>query len=246
MKKNPNWKINASLLMVSLSAFFYYFHYLVFKDAHHIFIYLIGDIAFVFLEVLLVSIIIHRVLNEWEKKSNMRKLNMVIEVFFSEFGKHLLGYLSAYDQNLNKIKSRITCDDGGCDIDFKSAFRFIKIYKADLDINAVDLKKLAEFLKAKRGFLVDLLQNPTLLAHENFTETLMAVFHITEELSERQLDNLSEKDEKHTKYDIERGYNGLMQQWLSYMYYTKLHYPYFFVFAMRTNPFSNQKNYLNY
>ena len=39
------------LLLVLLSIFFYALHYVVFKDAHHIFIYLLGDIAFVFIEV---------------------------------------------------------------------------------------------------------------------------------------------------------------------------------------------------
>jgi len=52
------------LLLVLLSVFFYAAHYVVFKDAHHIFIYLIGDIAFVFIEVLLVTLIIHHILGD--------------------------------------------------------------------------------------------------------------------------------------------------------------------------------------
>ncbi|HBG60417.1 MAG: hypothetical protein A2Y03_00270 [Omnitrophica WOR_2 bacterium GWF2_38_59] len=244
MRKKPNWKIYASVVMIALSALFYYIHYLIFRDAHHIFIYLLGDIAFVFIEVLLVSIIINQVLNEWEKKSNLRKLNMVIEVFFSEFGKQLLGYLSAFDQNLDRIKKRIVCDDGSCDLDLKPAFRLMKKYKSKIDIESVDLNKLAAFLKSKRGFLTNLLQNPTLLEHETFTETLMAIFHITEELSARDLKKLSEVDRVHTKGDIERGYNSLMKQWLSYMQYTKTHYPYFFLFAMRTNPFNDKTTVL--
>jgi len=33
---------------------------MIFTDAHHIFIYLVGDIAFVFIKVLLVTMIIHQ------------------------------------------------------------------------------------------------------------------------------------------------------------------------------------------
>ncbi len=245
MSDKFKWKVVAALVMVALSAACYYIHYLLFHDAHHIFIYLIGDIAFVFIEVLLVSIIIHQVLNEWEKKSHLKKLNMVIEIFFSEFGKHLLVYLSNFDRNLNRIQKYITCEEGCCELDFKPAFRMIKKYKPDMDMTKLNLTKLEKFLRSKRNFLTNLLQNPSLLEHESFTETLMAIFHITEELATRDLENISDEDIRHTKVDIERAYSRLTYQWLSYMEYTKKHYPYFFLFAMRTNPFDEKSSWLD-
>jgi len=54
------------LSLIILSAIFYLIHYAIFRDAHHIFFYLIGDIAFV-LEVLLVTLIIHQLLSKKEK-----------------------------------------------------------------------------------------------------------------------------------------------------------------------------------
>ncbi len=244
MGKKLNWKIIVGVIMIVLSFVFYFLHYIIFKDAHHIFIYLLGDIAFVFIEVLMVTLIIHQLLNEWEKKSHLKKLNMVIEVFFSEFGKHLLVYLSNFDSNLNKVKNNIIDKDGSCDLNFKSAFNSIKTYKADIEINKINLSELSKFLKNKREFLVNLLQNPNLLEHQTFTETLMAIFHIAEELVARDLNNLSKEDIEHTKQDIERAYNQLIYQWLSYMQYTKKHYPYFFLYAMRTNPFDEHACWL--
>ena len=99
-----NWRVILGLSLILLSAAVYYLHYLLFHDAHHIFIYLVGDIAFVFIEVLLVTMVIHQLLNEWEKKSKLKKLNMVIETFFSEFGKQMLLYLADCDKNLGRIK----------------------------------------------------------------------------------------------------------------------------------------------
>jgi len=93
MKRLLNWQVFLGIILIVLSAAVYVVHYIIFRDAHHIFIYLIGDIAFVFFEVLLVSLIIHHLLNEWEKKSHLKKLNMLIETFFSEFGKHFLVYI---------------------------------------------------------------------------------------------------------------------------------------------------------
>jgi hypothetical protein len=244
METKFNWKIIAGIAMVVLSFVFYFLHFFIFRDAHHIFIYLLGDVAFVFIEVLMVTLIIHHLLQEWEKKSHLKRLNMVIEVFFSEFGKHLLVYLSNFDKNLHKVHDLIIDQGGSCDIDFKSAFKAIKTYKADIEIDKINLSKLAQFLQDRRQFLVNLLQNPNLLEHQTFTETLMAIFHIAEELVARDLNNLSEEDIEHTKDDIERAYNGLTFQWLSYMQYTKAHYPYFFLYAMRTNPFDESASWL--
>ena len=245
MYKKINWRFIAGIVMVFLSIFFYVLHYLIFHDAHHIFLYLIGDIAFMFIEVLMVTLIIHQLLNEWEKRSHLRKLNMVIETFFSEFGKHLLVYLSNFDKSLDAVHNFITDRNECCELDFKEAFKAIKTYKADIDIHRINLSKLSKFLTQKRSFLINLLQNPNLLEHETFTNTLMSIFHIAEELAARDLDALSEDDKQHTKVDIERAYNNLIHQWLHYMQYTQEHYPYFFLFAMRTNPFDEKASWLD-
>ena len=74
-----NLQLGAALL--ALSAFFYFIHFLIFRDAHHIFIYMVGDIAFVPIEVLLVTLIIHRYLDQREKRALLRKMNMLSALF---------------------------------------------------------------------------------------------------------------------------------------------------------------------
>lgn len=60
-------RIIFGIILILLSVIFYSVHYVLFRDAHHIFIYLIGDIAFVFIEVFLVTLIIHELLSYREK-----------------------------------------------------------------------------------------------------------------------------------------------------------------------------------
>ena len=84
-------------VLLGLSVIAYIVHYLIFRDAHHIFIYLLGDVAFVFIEVFLVTLIIHRVLDERERKLRLTRLNMVIGAFFSDTGTRLLATLSNSD-----------------------------------------------------------------------------------------------------------------------------------------------------
>ena len=79
MKRFFNWQVIFGLTLIILSATVYFIHYLIFRDLHHIFIYLIGDIAFVFIEVLLVTLVLHQLLHYREKKTMLNKLNMVME-----------------------------------------------------------------------------------------------------------------------------------------------------------------------
>ena len=75
-----------AIAFLVVSAIAYFIHYLIFRDVHHIFIYMIGDLAFVPLEVLLVVLIIERVLVRREKQAKLQKLNMVVGAFFTEVG----------------------------------------------------------------------------------------------------------------------------------------------------------------
>ncbi|MCJ7828657.1 MAG: hypothetical protein MUP81_02820 [Dehalococcoidia bacterium] len=76
--------------LIALSALIYFIHYAIFHDVHHIFIYMVGDLAFLPLEVFLVIIVVERLLARREKQAIMQKLNMVVGAFFSEVGNELL------------------------------------------------------------------------------------------------------------------------------------------------------------
>ncbi|MFQ6037937.1 MAG: hypothetical protein ACE5LV_04895, partial [Candidatus Aminicenantales bacterium] len=94
MKRKPSWILSVSLILMAASALTYTIHYLIFRDTHHIFIYMIGDFGFLFLDVLLVILLIERLLAQRERRTMMKKLNMVIGAFFSEVGSELLHRLS--------------------------------------------------------------------------------------------------------------------------------------------------------
>ena len=231
-------RILFGLSLILLSVFFYVVHFAFFRDAHHIFIYLVGDIAFVFIEVLLVTLIIHQVLSEREKRSMLKKLNMVIGAFFSEVGTDLLKSFCSYETNTRKITSHLSVDNEWSPEHFAKVRAFLESRHYQIDIHKGDLEGLRSFLIGKRGFLLRLLENPNLLEHEKFTELLWAVFHLAEELSHRKAVNaLSEADYDHLAGDMKRVYDLLIREWLAYMQHLKTGYPYLFSLAVRINPF---------
>ena len=46
-----NWQIVLALALIATSVILYFIHFAIFGDPHHIFIYMVGDIAFVPIEV---------------------------------------------------------------------------------------------------------------------------------------------------------------------------------------------------
>lgn len=238
MKRFFNWQLILAVILIGLSTAFYFLHYLVFHDAHHIFLYLIGDIAFLFLDVLIVTMVLHRLLESRDKQMVLKKLNMVIGAFFSEIGTPLLEKFSRFDPDLTDITKNLVVTKDRSDKDFILGCRAVKKHVSNLNSKSGNLAEVKEFLVGKRQFLLSLLENPNLLEHESFTEVLWAIFHLTDELAHRKnVSKLSDSDYDHLSGDIKRAYQQLILQWLDYMKHLKVAYPYLFSLAVRTNPF---------
>ncbi len=238
MKRHLNWQLLLGLALLALSAAVYVIHYLIFHDVHHIFIYLIGDVGFVFIEVLLVTLILHEVLAIREKRAILQKLNMVIGAFFSEVGSELLRAFSSLDPHADQIRDGLILTTETSDQDFSVLSERLAGYDYQITADGAALKKLGTFLVGKRSFLLRLLENPNLLEHEAFTNLLWAVFHLTDELAHRDdVTRVPQTDHEHLLGDIRRAYGLLASEWLSYMKHLQENYPYLFSLAIRTNPF---------
>ena len=226
MKRIFNWQVYFGLLLVSLSVFVYLIHYFIFRDAHHIFIYLIGDIAFVFLEVLLVTMVLHQLLHHRERKTLFKKLNMIIGAFFNEVGTELLSFMASFDPDASKITDKIVVTNNWSKKDFAKTSKKLKAHDYVVDTKRASMEDLKTFLIKKRQFLLNLIENPSLLEHESFTDLLWAIFHLTEELIHRKdLKSLSQIDYQHLAGDIQRAYRSLILEWLSYMQHLENNYP---------------------
>ena len=231
--KLDRWKIFWGVALLLLSTVFYLFHYLTFRDPHHLFIFLVGDIAFVFIEVLIVTMIIHELLDYRDRKAKLHRLNMVIGAFFSEIGTELLRRFSRFDKN----SGQITEGPGGFK-DWLNARGQCETYQPAVDLQQSDLKALQDFFMTKRPFMLVLIQNSNLLEHDSFSNLLWAVFHLGEELLYREdVAHMTNADRRHLEIDMQRAYTALIVHWVSHMRHLKGAYPHLFSLAARMNPF---------
>ncbi len=232
-----NWTFRVALLLVLASALSYAIHYFIFRDAHHIFIYMIGDFGFLFIDVLLVLLIIERLLSIREKKSMLQKLNMVIGTFFSEVGLELLRRFSDFVENAGQLEKEVLINPQWSRKDFLVARSKAESFKYNIVFDSDRLEQLRDFLKNNHDFLVRLLENPNLLENQRFTDLLWAIFHLSEELNFRKsMRNLPESDLAHLKTDIRRAYSKIVSEWISYAEHLKNRYPFLFSLAARINP----------
>ena len=237
--KKVKWQVVLSAGLALLTVGLYLLHFLIFKDARHIFIYLLGDIAFLPFQVLFVTLIINQLLSNREKRAKLKKMNMVIGTFFSEVGGELLKKFLKFEKNEKDLKAVVLHDRGWSDKDFNRRQGLLQGFQYDVDCRrGGSLPELKVFLAARRTFLLSLLGNANLLEHDKFTDLLWAVFHLTDELLHRKkFELLPAADLQHLALDLRRAFQLLVLEWLAYMRHLKHDYPYLFSLAMRTNPF---------
>lgn len=232
------WLVTFGAGLITLSVVLYALHFLIFQDLFHISIYTLGDIAFLPLEVLLVTLVFHQVLASRDRRQRLEKLNMVIGAFFSALGTQLLTYISDNDPDRDAVRPLLLVDDTWTDETFLEVVKRLRRHPCRVGVENVDLAAVKRFLGSREDFLLRLLENPVLLEHEKFTELLRAIFHFNEELQRRpDVSDLPETDAAHLAGDLERIYGLLIREWLDYMRYLQKNYPYLFSLAMRTNPF---------
>jgi serine/threonine protein kinase len=116
--------------------------------------------------------------------------------------------LLRYFDNKEEIASHLNVAGSWTKKDFQKAADFAHDLPIEVNTSSIDLSQLKEFLSERREFLLTLLENPSLLEHDRFTDLLWAVTHLDEELEARpSITNLPEKDLEHLAADICRMYD---------------------------------------
>lgn len=239
--KRYRWELTLGAGFLGLSALFYLAQIFIFHSPRDTFFYLFQDLAFVPIQVLLVTLIINELLTVREKQNLIKKLNMVIGVYFSEVGTDLLRLFYKLEPNAQVIKQELIVDNQWSGKRFSSEARAFRQYDYHIHIEPESLGELKTLLLNKRPFLLSLLENPNLLEHDAFTDLLLAVFHVTDELVSRSsLADLPKTDQAHLQGDIKRALGLLISEWLFYLKHLKENYPYLFSLEIRKNPFDPQ------
>ena len=237
MRKNTMRVEPIYWIMAAASVVLYGIDYLLFGRAGEIGFGLLGNLAFLPVYVLFVTLMIEKILRQRERESLHQKLNMVVGVFFSEVGSPLLKACREFIRESPELATLLNVSPQWKAADYQRNIEYLKQHDIHVDSRLGDLACLKSFIVARREFMLGLLENPNLLEHDEFTDLLWAVFHLLEELQARQsLTELPAADLDHLSGDIKRAYSHLLRVWVSYMQHLQRDYPYLFSLAIRLNP----------
>lgn len=240
-------KFNSNLiliwLLIGISLGFYLIQLFVFNSPRDTAFYLLQDLAFLPLQVVIVTLVLNKLISAREKQERLKKMNMAINAFFGEAGTDMVLSMNRFVTNPEMLKTLLDFNGKWNELNFKKAEMFITDYDFQINSRNSDILQLKNLLMEKRTFLMSMLENSNLLEHDTFTEMLWAVFHIMDELVARQeFSGLPDADLDHLSLDIKRAYESLLIEWIHYITHLKTDYPYLFSMAVRKNPFDENRS----
>jgi hypothetical protein len=229
--------------LIFLSATIFILQFFLFGDIRDTFFYLFEDLAFLPIQILIVTFVIERIIDQRDKKEKLSKIHVLINVFYSEVGRDCITIMTKFIGNFSELQDCVTITDEWDNPQFVKAIKTLTKFDFVDAHEPYDFQKLNSFLSDKKQFMLSLLENQSLIEHDEFTNMLWALFHVQDELQFRanNFDIMPEEDIKHILLDIRRAYPLLLIEWMYYMQNLKEHYPYLYRFSLKNHPFIKEQ-----
>lgn len=232
------WKVLIACALAGASLALYGAFYVLHPDRALVADWFLGSLAFLPVQLLIVTVIVDGLLGRRERQVRLKKLNMVIGVFFSEVGNTLLAACLRLDRRAAEIRRELAPAASFPPALLAATAARMRAWRPSIDPRPADIEALRGFLVSRREILTALMANPAVLEHDGFSDLLIATFHVAEELAARRdLGALPPDDAAHLALDVERVYPVLVAEWLTYLSHLQQDYPHLFSLAARTNPF---------
>lgn len=207
---------------------------IIFKRTYDTFFYIFQDLIFLPINAIIVSFILGNMIKENEKKERKSKISILINEFYAESGEDIIIWLNSFIVDLNAVSNCVDIKTHWSATDFLKVTKNVPAIDIKFNITEKGLDGLYIKLLAKKHNILRLFENQSILEHDQFTEMLWSVYHLFEELRNRNnLPDLNEKDIEHIKVDMKRAYTALVKEWVIYMQNLKSSYPYLFSLSLR-------------
>ena len=226
------------LLLLCASVLLYAIHYLIFRDLHHLAIFGLHELAFVPLEVILVTLGLDQLVEKTHREEARSKVSIIETLYFNESGSTMLRYLTSFDPDAARLRELLQVTQDWRSSDFRQAIRQLKSYPFLLDLERIDFFGLHYHLSQRHAYYRSMLENPALTQSEAFTEMIIKIYLLWEELDGRtNLYQLPEKDRSYLAELLHEIYRELTEYWLDNVYNHSIHNRFRLHRAIESNPF---------
>lgn len=218
-----------SFILIALSSIMFFIHYLIFGQALNTAYYSLMNLCFIPINSLVVTIMLEKLIDYRAKKDRIEKINMLVGIFFTEVGGKLMHLIIDADKD---AKNYITNFE-----DLNKIKKCLYEYNYKVDMKYIDLCAIKNILVEHNNLFVTLISNESILQHQIFTDLLMSVIHLRDEIIFMEKDKDSGFNINHLENDVIRVYKNISIQWISYLEYLSKSYPFLYNNAIRVNPF---------
>ncbi len=227
MKKAFGRKLTMKQIVIGLlctSVLLYLLHYLIFRDLHHIGIFFLHELASMPLEVILVTLFFDRIIDKASEEENQSKLSIIETLFFNESGGNMLRYLTSFDPHSTQLAGILHVNMDWKATDYSNARKQLKAYSFHLDVEKVDFFGLHYHLDERHSYYRNILENPALTQSSEFTEMVMKIYLLWEELDCRtDLYNLDLQEKHYLGELLTEIYQELAEYWLDNAHNHSIH-----------------------
>ncbi len=237
MKKYKQ-EIFLAIILIGFSVAMYDLHFNMFHDMHHILLYFVGDIAFLGVQAMIAYFALDRLLNYRDRAATQKKLNMLAGIFFCDLGITVFSTLTTMLSKGTNILDHLTVKESWTHKDILRNKKQLAKCSFSVSYDHKTVKQLAKDLAKGKDLIIRLMEHPSLHEHEAFSDMLLALFHLTEELLRRSsLDKNPAEDKAHLANDMKRVYMYMSRLWLEYMLHLKDNYPYLYLYNIKNRKF---------
>lgn len=218
--------------LLALSAAIYLIQIAIFHDQRDTLFYLLQDWAFLPVQIAVVTVAVGMTVSEMQRRERLEKTNMLTSSFFSDGGTDLMRKLLSCLVDPGEAAPLIDVRSSWDAQRFAAARESVRGADLSMRCSVDDLREIQRILAQNRMSMLVIASNPVLLEHEEFTDMLWSVFHLTDEFNYRgNLDELPAAHLGHLNEDAERALRGLLLNWLCNMRHLEEEYPYLFAVA---------------
>lgn len=229
------------IILVILTIVFYLIYYIIFGEIHYIITSIAMSIASIPLNMLFTGIIVNCIVDIKDKRKKDKEVDILTGLFFNEIGIEMLDIFTNRDECIEDIRKKALIKKDWAIDKYEELYKIFKNYDSCINVDMNDLRQLKIILDKKSSFILDLLFNPVLDDKEDFTELIVEVLHLRDEINHRFIGNKLEDYEKiYIESDINKLYKLLCQRWVNYMIYLKKYYPQVFIKSLVNSPFDNR------
>ena len=148
------------VILILLSVSIYYLQNQIFHQESNTIFYLFQDLAFVPIQVLLVTLLLNRFLNLMEARKKTKKINVIISTFFVGVGIEILAMMSVFNRNNDQLYHLLQMSEEG---KIKSLRKKLNDFNYEILVDQERMMRLSALLNQYRDFMLNMLGNYNLM-----------------------------------------------------------------------------------